>query len=297
MEGLGTDSDAAMQLHPNPTPYADVNAVLHDLLSSVQTLLGDHFRGMYLSGSLALGDFAPHRSDIDFVVVTDANLPDDLLSSLQAMHVHFNASSSPWATEVEAAYIPQDALRRYDPAHARHPHIERGGDEVLDMDQLDTGWVIQYYILREHGVVVAGPPPHTLIDPVPSQDLCRAAVVLMDEWWGTMLHDPAPLQYRGYQVYAVLTMCRMLYTLDSGAVVSKPIAARWAQGALGERWAALIERALAWRKDRTWGEDAQDTPGGDVDETQALIHYTLERCRQWHNPPPPAGTQGSPDDV
>ena len=286
-----------MQPHPHPTPYADVNAVLHDILSSVQTILGDHFRGMYLSGSLALGDFAPHRSDIDFVVVTDADLPDDLLSSLQAMHARFNASGSPWATEVEAAYIPQDALRRYDPARARHPHIERGGDEVLDMDQLDTGWVIQYYILREHGVVVAGPPLHTLIDPVSSQDLCRAVVVLMGEWWGTMLHDPARLQYRGYQVYGVLTMCRMLYTLDSGAVASKPVAARWAQGALGERWAALIERALAWRKDCTWGEEGQDTPGGDVDETQALIQYTLERCQQWANPPPPMGPQGSPDDV
>ncbi len=119
---------------PQPTPYPDVNVVLHDLLSSIQAILGNHFRGMYLSGSLALGDFAAHRSDIDYVVVTDADLSDDLLLALRAMHADFNASDSPWATEVEAAYIPQDALRRYDPAHARQ--TIPSGDDVNETHAL-----------------------------------------------------------------------------------------------------------------------------------------------------------------
>jgi len=73
---------------------------------------------------------------------------------------------------------------------------------------------------------------------------------------------------QGLHSYAVLTMCRALYTLQHGAVVSKPVAARWAQAALGERWAALIERASAWR------------PGAQsdhLDETLDFIRYTLER--------------------
>ena len=271
-----TPDSRPVATQPPPTPYPDVNAVLGDFLPSIQAILGDHFRGMYLSGSLALGDFASYRSDVDFVVVTDADLSSDLLSDLRAMHARFNASDSPWATEVEAAYIPQGALRRYDPAHARHPHIERGADEMLDMDQLGSDWIIQRFILREHGVIVAGPDPRTVIDPVPPDDLRRAVVALMDDWWGPMRDHPDPL-YRhhiGYQSYAVLTMCRILYTLDTGAVASKPVAARWAQERGGERWAALIERALAWRKDR------QEIPSDDdVRETFDLIAYTLERCR------------------
>src|SRR5690348_13432207 len=104
---------------------------LHDLLSGVRTILGEKFFGMYLSGSLALGDFDPHRSDIDIVVVTGADLSGDLVSALHAMHARFNAGDSVWATEVEAAYIPHAALRRYDPARARHPHIQRGAAETL----------------------------------------------------------------------------------------------------------------------------------------------------------------------
>jgi hypothetical protein len=101
----------------------------------------------------------------------------------------------------------------------------------------------------------------------------RAVVALMGEWWGQMPRDPAPLRHKGYQAYAVLTMCRMLYTLEFGTVVSKQVVAHWAQGVLGERWAALIDRALVWGKGR------QDTPDGEVDETLGLIQYTLEQCR------------------
>jgi len=256
---------------PYPT---DVSAALSDFLQSIRAILGNQFRGMYLSGSLALGNFSSQSSDIDFVVVTDTDLSAALLSALREMHTRFNAGDSPWATEIEAVYIPLDALRRYDPAYARHPHIERGAGETLEMDELDIGWIIQRAILRAHGVVIAGPNPATLIDPVSPQDLRRAVVALLDVWWAPMCDDPQ-LLYRhhiGYQVYAVLTMCRMLYTLEFGAVVSKPAAARWAQGVLGEPWAALIERALAWRKDR------QDVPSADdVNETLRLIEYTRQR--------------------
>jgi len=41
-------------------------------------------------------------------------------------------------------------------------------------------------------------------------------------------------------------MCRALHALQSGVIVSKPAAARWAQTTLEGTWAALIEWALTW---------------------------------------------------
>jgi hypothetical protein len=268
---MPADPDS-VDARPHPTPYPDVNVVLGHFRASIENILAPHFLGMYLSGSLALGDFAPHRSDIDFVVMTDAELPADLFSSLRAMHARFNAGDSPWATEVEAVYIAREALRRHDPRHAVWPHIQRGNSNVLERDLLDSGWVIQRHILREHGVVVAGPALREVIDPVQPREMRQAVVALLDEWWGPMRNDPAPLRHRGYQAYAVLTMCRMLYTFEFGAVVSKPVAARWAHEELDDRWPGLIERSLAWEKDRPI------TPTGDVDQTLGLIHYTVERC-------------------
>jgi hypothetical protein len=45
------EKQASTVPRPEPTPYSDVNAVLHELLSSIQAILGDHFQGMYLDGS------------------------------------------------------------------------------------------------------------------------------------------------------------------------------------------------------------------------------------------------------
>jgi len=273
---LMTNASASGVAPDHPTPFPAVNTVALDFLAGVQRILGDQFRAMYLSGSLALGDFSADRSDIDFIVVTEDEVSGAHFPALQTLHACFNASDSSWATEVEAAYIPLAALRRYDPAHARHPHIQRGADEALVWDQLATDWVLQRFILREYGVIVAGPPPDILIDPVPADDLRRAVVALMRHvWWARMPDDPTPLRHRGYQAYVALTMCRILYTLDIGAVVSKPVAARWARIALPTQWNALIERAQAWRK-----ED-QHIQDGDVEETVALLRYAQDRCQHW----------------
>jgi predicted nucleotidyltransferase len=106
-----------------PTPYPDVNEVLRLFLSGLQAVLAERFVGLYVHGSLASGDFNPRTSDIDFLVVTADELPDKMLPALKAMHARLAASGLKWATKLEGAYIPRPALRRYDPAHARHPWL------------------------------------------------------------------------------------------------------------------------------------------------------------------------------
>ena len=81
-----------------------------------------------------------------------------------------------------------------------------------------------------------------------------------------MLTNPEKLFHPGYQVYAVLTMCRILYTLEHGDVAKKTAAARWAQAKLGLKTAGLIGEALAW---------SHDAPFDHLEETLELIRLTL----------------------
>jgi hypothetical protein len=256
----------------HPTPYSEVNAVLQALLSDVQAVLGDDFVGMYLYGSLADGDFDPQRSDIDFVVATTDVLPDETIAALEALHARIVNSGLMWVAKLEGAYVPLPALRRHDPSGPPCPCVNEG---CFYLAALGSDWVIQRYTLREQGVVVAGPDPHDLIDLVQPDDLRRAVLGFLHEWWAPMLQNPDPrLHGDEYQAYAVLTMCRALYTLQQGTVVSKTAAARWAQEALGEPWKGLIERALAWRR------DASPDGGGAalcMDETLDFIRCVLNQ--------------------
>ena len=264
-------SAAASDVHP--TPFPDVNALVTGLLQGVRAALGSQFVGMYLEGSLASGDFDAD-SDIDFVVVTEQAVTDDLFCALRALHERIAALDNPWAFELEGSYIPRDALRRHGPAPLIHPNIERGRGERLKMARHDEDWIIHRYTLRERGITLVGPPPDTLIDPIAPEDLRRAALAVLRDWWALMLDDPAPLAMRGYQSYAVLSLCRILYTLEHGAVASKREAAQWARGVLDSRWGPLIDRAWEGRS----APDA-DAPPEDVRETRAFICYALERSR------------------
>jgi hypothetical protein len=251
----------------NATSDPGINAVLHLLLTSVQAALGDRFVGMYLHGSLASGDFDPQRSDIDFVVVTAGTLPDAIIPALAALHTRLIDSGKRWALKLEGTYFPQQVLRRYQPSDALYPSLNEGS---FYMGRHGSDWVIQSHILREQGIVLAGPNPRSLIDPVAPDDLRRAMRELLHDWWAPMLHDTTRLRSSEYQAYAILTMCRALYTLETGTVASKPVAARWAQAALDARRAALIERALAWRPSMQLDM---------LDETLDMIQFTLERSQ------------------
>jgi hypothetical protein len=247
------------------TGYADVDAVLAELLAGARDTLGPQLVGVYLDGSLATGDFSGHSSDIDVLVVTKEALSDEVVSALGTMHARLVAGTSKWARELEVSYIPRRALRRFDPDDNCHPHIERGSDQLVT-EPHECDWVIHRYVVREHGVALAGPNPRTLIDPVNAEDLRHAVVSLLHGWW-----TPAPTCRRWldnpfYRSYAVLTMCRMRYTLQYGVVVSKAVAARWAQEVLDARWTPLIEAALAWSNDHV----------ADLSETLRFIDDTRQ---------------------
>jgi len=262
----------------HPTLYPKVNLVLQDLLPSVQSILGHHFLGMYLYGSLATGDF-DCDSDVDYVVVTDDVLSNELVSALQDMHARIATIDSWCATQLEGSYVPQGALRQYDPVHALHLHIDRGKGEQLKKMQLDNallsrawwgGWVLLRDSLREKGVTLVGPAPRTLIDTVSPEELRQAALAILHGWAAQILDTPTEIDSRGYQPYTVLTLCRILFTLQNGSVASKPVAARWAQETLDQRWAPLIERAWVGRSNPDLKAQADE-----VHETLDFIRYTL----------------------
>lgn len=253
--------------NPNPTPYEDVNAILLFMLTNVQTILEHQLVGFYLYGSLSLGDFDPASSDIDFLVVTAQDLPEETLDRLRGMHADIAASGLPYANRIEGSYIPRAALRRYDPHNNRHPGT--GFDWPFQVAEHGSNWIIERHIVREHGVVVYGPSPQALIDPVSPEELRAAVYEHLQNFWQSQLNEPEWLRPRDYQAFAILTLCRALYTLHSGTVSSKPQAAAWAQETY-PGWKPMIERALQWRS-----QHEKD----DLTETMAFLREALTEAQ------------------
>ena len=66
--------------------------------------------------------------------------------------------------------------------------------------------------------------------------------------------------------FIALTMCRALYALERGEVVSKRAAAEWALRTQDPRWRPLIERSLRW-----------ELSGEMKDEMIALVYSVATR--------------------
>lgn len=242
----------------------EIEALIGLFLSKVKGVLGERFVGMYVFGSLASGDFNLDTSDIDWVVVTDTDLSQDVIAQLGVLNDDLISSSPEWGQRLEGSFLPQHVFQDFNPDHKMYPSISVGGN--FDLDSKGIEEAVQRYMVREDGIVLAGPSPKTFIDPVKPEDLRKATLEILHGWWKPQLDDPFRLKDREYQAYAVLTMCRMLYTLTQGAIASKPASATWAMNSVDQKWRPLIERAVIWKPD-----DGID----DLDQTLEFIGYVV----------------------
>jgi hypothetical protein len=104
------------------------------------------------------------------------------------------------------------------------------------------------------------------VEPVGPRELKRAILDMM-WWWEQQLEETDRVAQDGYQWYTVQTMCRILYTMATGEIVSKPTASRWALTHLEPRWHPLIKRAMGWR------------PPASMDRLEETLEFVRETLR------------------
>lgn len=235
-----------MILQNPPTLFPDLNAVLDQLVSGTQAILGDNLIGVYLQGSFAGGD-ADQHSDVDFLVVVHQALSAAEVTALQGLHERIYDQPSPWAKHLEGSYFPQELLRWEDPARTKLWYLDNTS-RVLEQSDHDNTLVVRWQV-REHGIPLAGPDPQTLIDPIQPEDLRREVRAVMWDWGGEITSGQYRITNCWAQSFAVISYCRMLQTLETATIESKLAGVRWALEHLDPRWADLIRQAWADRPD------------------------------------------------
>jgi hypothetical protein len=225
-----------------PTHLPDLNAVLHELVTSNRAILGDNFVGMYLQGSLAVGDFDEH-SDVDWIIVTADEMTDAQVAAVRENHPRVKALDYHWAKHLEGSYFPQAVWRDYTQAGRAVWYFDHGSVDLIRSDHCNT--VLVRWVVRESGVPLAGPPPAALIDPIPRAVLRREIHSTITDWGAEILATPERWCNTFYQNYLVLNYARMLHDLHRGCPGSKRAGMLWARTALDAQWHALID--WAWQ--------------------------------------------------
>lgn len=249
------------------TAYAEINELLDDLLARMQIVLEQQLVGVYLYGSLVWGDFDQESSDIDLVIATAADIDGQEFSNLHQMQLDIVDKYPRWNGRIEIAYVSKDTLRTFRSHSSKIAVISPG--EPFHFKETDSGWLMNWYMVQEQGRTLFGPAPTTLIDPISQQEFIQTVKGHV-AGWSEWIYDS---RARPAQAYAIITMCRALYTSTHGVQVSKRKAAEWAAHELPE-WSGLINDALVWRS--AWRTDTVDH-AATFPETLRFVQFMIAR--------------------
>lgn len=252
-----------------PRSFADLRAVLDDLSRAARGALGKSLVGVYLVGSFAVGHGDEH-SDVDFLVVTEQDVDAAHEQALRDVHARFPDSPVGWAQHLEGSYVPRSELRRPGTSRGAWLYVDNGSRDLERSSHDDTA--VTRWVLREHGVTLAGPDPVDLVDPVTADQLREEALATIGAWQRSLARDPDDIATAWGQQHEVLGLCRFLYTVVTGSVTSKIPGGRWALGALDPRWHGLIQRAIDDRPD-PWGRVHRPADPALLDPTRRFVEY------------------------
>ena len=213
---------------------SQVNSLLERYVDAIISEFGFPV-AIYLHGSIALEAFDEATSDIDFVTVLRQSPTDGALRKLEAIHREDAA-----ARALEGVYASQKALSD---GHLSItlPYFKGGRHRSDARIPADTRM-----LLRRRGVVVRGPDPASLIPEVSRAELDHEMAFNLNTYWLGRASRPHLFLAEPMVESAVLALPRIIRTLETGDIISKPAAAAYLESSFPQ-WAFLVD----WVRGRT----------------------------------------------
>ena len=134
--------------------YPELPEVLGEFEKEVRKILPENLVGVYMVGSLAVGDF-DLDSDIDFLVVIKSDLQKKDVELLQLMHRKIYDRDCYPARHLEGSYIPIDFLCNEKTMLKKKFWYLDNGSRTLELSDHDNRWHV-HWVLREKGIPQIG---------------------------------------------------------------------------------------------------------------------------------------------
>ncbi len=240
---------------------------------SLHRVLSQQIIGLYLHGSLAMGCFNPHSSDIDLLAVTDGeltlsakrNLAMQLLAISQQPHpveISFlnRIQLTPWRHPSPFTFHYSEDWR------ARLTCVLSGTTPWLGQGETDIDLSAHIFMLHRRGIVLFGPPIAHIFPVIPTAHYQAAIVDDVTDAASWIAEKP---------VYGVLNLCRVLCYTKEHTVTSKQEGGIWGSQHLPVEWRPLVTRAL-----QEYGGAVDDKPW-PVSTLIDFAHYCLQRIHYY----------------
>ncbi|MGH9093626.1 MAG: aminoglycoside adenylyltransferase domain-containing protein [Acidimicrobiales bacterium] len=196
--------------------------------------------GLYLVGSVALGDYHPRRSNIDVVALGDTEWGSGQLATATRLHEGLGHGRD----EARVAYVTAAQLPR-NPATARIPSFRGRQPE----DQAEFATPMTWHLLAADAMAIRGPEWFECWH----DDAALRAWALerlqgrWRAWWTSARRRPGSLWTRLPVTEGLLEVARLYTAATTGQVLSKMGAGDAALADVPERFGRVVRDAVGYR--------------------------------------------------
>ena len=230
-----------------PVPARDA---LQVWLSAHDDVAPGAIEGLYVVGSVALDDWTPH-SDVDVVAVVADPSDPDLFEELSAAHDLVREQT---AIAIDGPFVAWGDLV-VPPMAVQRPWVLEGEYHV-DGESFEIN-PVTWYTLATYGIALRGERPDRLGVYLDVGERRAWVAENLDTYWrgvaealaGGVADSDEPEWGGEILEWVALGVARMLYTFETGDVLSKSDAGRWAAQRVPGH-AALFLRAVEVRATR-----------------------------------------------
>lgn len=227
-----------------PSLPPDVRALLGVFLPRLDAAVPGTIEGLYLVGSLALGDYRPGRSDVDFVAIVPERPGTKAMESLDQVHTLMRTDYP--LPHLDGIYVTWSQLLRDPTTLADVPYSHEGRFHSAGGFEANPAvWLT----LRDHPVAIRGQAsPRVHHD---AEELCRWTVQNLNTYWKGLVEQVRAAVRAGRAVpddavaWCVPGVLRLHYTLTTGGITSKSGACLYGLETLPPSRHPIIAEALA----------------------------------------------------
>ncbi|RAP24904.1 hypothetical protein C2W64_02471 [Brevibacillus laterosporus] len=250
-----------------------ISPLLQDYTNLLMSELPDVIHGVYLYGSIALSAFDEHKSDIDFITVLKRSLTNTETELVQKLH-HTLKKGNSLAKRLDGMYINLEDIGKDNKSLQPYPCCASGTFKKMGYWDINH---VTWWTLKHHGVTVVGKRLAELRIATQWLDVEETMNYNVNEYWAKKGKSRIYFLFDGWVEDAVLTLCRIYYTLKFKEIIPKGKAVEYALQVFPSEWHLLLRESLRIRN----GENEPSYFSSRIKrakETRRFILYLIAFC-------------------
>ncbi|WP_391509578.1 nucleotidyltransferase domain-containing protein [Bacillus pseudomycoides] len=223
----------------------EVKVLMEQYVIGLQDIFfNEQLIGVYVYGSIALGAFHLETSDVDFVTVTRE--PVSETQNIQIIELHKKMSKSMLGRRMDGMYIQLADLGKYNEEVPQYVYCADGKAHTGHWDVNAVTW----WTLKNQGITVIGEEASKLPFQTPWSDVVETMKYNVEQYWSEKASRPYLFLIEEWVESAVVTMGRILYTLEHKTIVSKDEGLQYMMRASSEKWIPLLQEVERMRHNK-----------------------------------------------